>query len=60
MSSYHYYPPSRTLLAHDTGHLWPQVVYEDTQTYLKGKDPCAGDKLIFTALERVPSLFSIC
>ena len=47
------------LLVYESEHLQTQFIDVDTQTYLKGKCPSAGGKLIFTALEQVPRLFSI-
>ena len=41
------------LLAHDAGHLWTYVVYEDLHTDVKSKYLGAGGNPIRTALERV-------
>ena len=46
------------LLVLDPGQLWTQSIDKDLWTYLKGKYPSAGGKLIFPVLERVPGLFS--
>ena len=46
------------LLTHDSGHVQTQFIEEDLAIYLKDKYPSAGGKLTFTALERVPGLFS--
>ena len=53
-------PTFCALLVRDAGQLCAQSVDEDARTYLKGDYLSAGGKLNVTALERIPSLFSIC
>ena len=39
---------------------WTQFIDENLQAYLKGKYPCTSSRIIFTELEQLPGLFSIC
>ena len=44
------------LLAHDAGHLWTSVMYEELDTDVKGEYVGAGGNPISTVLEPVISL----
>ena len=57
-----YTPPrSHQIFVHSTQdtYIWTQFIDKNLRTYPNSKCPSFGGKLIFTALEQVPGLFSV-